>query len=320
MAFRPGRPPRRSQTLRHSGQASPEWLGLALMVALLMSGLSIPALPSAGGLAHSIYRSILCATSLAGGCPKPPSLEGAYGEELARVIRAHTPVIHLEDGVLGMPVDFRTCRSPACAEGEGLRRSGSLAGEPVTLFTRVIDCRGHGWDSGARGCGGSAAGNLYVQYWAYYPESATFRGIPILAERGHHPHDWESVQFRIGADGRVSQRASSHAGYVHERSVLNWPTDAGLAGPERALEASGLRRPGGWGPATGRWFIAGGSHAGAASADRGGHPVTVGRGQVRLVPLERVRSGPLARPARFDPITPPWEKRVWTHPEGAGTG
>lgn len=293
---------------------------MVFTVSVLMLGLSIPALPSAGGLVHSIYRSILCATSLAGSCPRAVGPGAAYGDEIARVIRAKAPVIHLEDGALGMPVDFRTCRSPACAEGAGLRRSGSLAGEPVTLFTRVIDCRDGGKDTGGRGCGGSAAGNLYVQYWAYYPESATFRGVPVLAERGYHRHDWESVQVRIGANGRVSQRASSHAGYVHERSFLNWPTDAGLVGPERVLEAAGLRRSGGWGPATGRWFIAGGSHAGAVSADRSRHPVTIGRSRIRLVPMERVRSGPLVRPARFEPITPPWQKRVWTHPEGTGTG
>lgn len=323
MESRPGRPSRRTPVPGGNGQASPEWLGLAFTVALLMLGLSVPALQSAqsaDGFVHSIYRSILCATALAGGCQGPPSLEGAYGEELARIVRANAPEIQLEDGVLGMPVDFRTCRRPACAEGEGMSRSGSLAGEPATLFTRVIDCRPGGVDAGGAGCGGAAAGNLYVQYWAYYPESATLRGVPVLAEHGYHPHDWESVQFRVGANGKVSQRASSHAGYVHERSLLNWPTDAGLAGPEQALEAAGLRGRGGWGPATGRWFVAGGSHAGAASADPGRHPVTVRRNRIRLVPLERIRSGPLARAARFDPITPPWRKRVWTDPESVGTG
>ena len=305
---------------RSSGQASPEWLGLTFTVALLMLGLSIPALPLAGGLVHSIYRSMLCATSLAGSCPQPLSLEGAYGDRLAGIVRASAPEIHLEDGVLGMPVDFRTCRSPNCAEGEGFRRSGSVAGEPATLFTRVIDCREGGRDAGDRGCAGSAAGNLYIQYWAYYPESATFRGVPVLAERGYHPHDWESVQFRIGANGKVFQRASSHAGYVHERSLLNWPTDAGLAGPERALEAVGLRDPGGWGDWTGRWYVAGGSHAGAASAEAVRHPITIRKSRIQLVPLEQAKSGPLARSARFDPIAPPWRKRVWTEPESRSTG
>ena len=320
MRLREGRSVCREAGSGDSGQAAPEWVGLLFTVALLMAGLSIPTLPSAAGLVHSVYRSLLCATALDGGCPEPEGLDGAYGEAIARTVEMTAPVIRLEDGVLGMPVDFRTCRSPACAEGEGVSRSGSLAGEPATLFTRVIDCRPDGSDAGGTGCGGAAAGNLYVQYWAYYPESATFRGVPVLADRGWHPHDWESVQFRIGPDGTVSQRASSHSGYVHERSVLNWPTDAGLAGPERALEAAGLRERGGWGPTTGRWFVAGGSHAGAISADSGRHPVTVGRNRIRLVPLERIRSGPLARAARFDPITPPWRKRVWTDPESAGTG
>lgn len=305
---------------RCSGQSSAEWVALALVISLLLAGLSASGMPSAPGLAHSLYRSILCATSLAGGCPGGSDLKAAYGDEVARKVEELAPELHLEDGLLGMPVDFRTCRSPACAEGEGLTRTGSLAGEPATLFTRVVDCRKGGSEAAGRGCGGEAAGNLYVHYWAYYPESATFRGVPVLAERGHHFHDWEGVQLRIGPDGSISQRASSHSGYVHERSVLNWPTDAGLAGPERALEAIGLREPGGWGDWTGRWYVAGGSHAGAASAEAGRHPITIRKSRIQLVPLEQVKSDPLARPARFDPITPPWRKRVWTEPESRSTG
>lgn len=315
-------PPLRSRSagLPASGQASTEWVGVGFLVAVLMVGISIQLLPSAPGLAHSVQRAILCATSLAGGCPVDPDLAGVYGEELAGTVEALAPELRLEEGVLGMPVDFRTCRSPGCAEGEGLVREGSLAGETATLFTRVIDCRQDGSSAGNPGCRGRAAGNLYVQYWAYFPESATFRGVPVLADAGHHPHDWEAFQVRIGPDGSVSQRASSHAGYVHGRTFLNWPSDAGLDGPEVILEAIGLRAPGGWGPGTGRWFLAGGSHAGAVSADADRHPITVKGTGIRLVPLERARTGPLADPARFEPITPPWRKRVWTQPESGSTG
>ena len=305
---------------RCSGQSSAEWVALALVISLLLAGLSASGMPSAPGLAHSLFRSILCATSLAGGCPGGSDLKAAYGDEVARKVEELAPELHLEDGLLGMPVDFRTCRSPACAEGEGLTRTGSLAGEPATLFTRVVDCRKGGSEAAGRGCGGEAAGNLYVQYWAYYPESSTFRGVPFLAAQGHHPHDWEVTQVRIEPDGTVSQRASSHAGYVHGRSALNWPTDAGLRGAERALETVGIRERGGWGRWTGWWYVAGGSHAGAASADPSSHPVTISRDRIRLIPLERALTGPLARPARFDPITPPWRKRVWLDPEAPGTG
>lgn len=303
-----------------SGQASPEWIGLALALAAALATLFVVAAPSAPGLAHSVYRSLLCAVSLAGSCPERPSLAATYGEEVSRKLESLAPELRLEDGPLGMPVDFRTCRSPACAEGVGLRRSGSLAGEPATLFTRVIDCRAAGADSGGVACGGGASGNLYLQYWAYFPESSTFRGVPFLAARGHHPHDWETTQVRVEPDGTVSQRTSSHAGYVYGRSVLNWPTDAGLRGVERGLEELGVRQRGGWGGWTGRWYVAGGSHAGAASADPSSHPVTIGRDRIRLVPLEGTVAGPLARAARFDPITPPWRKRAWTDPESDGTG
>ena len=68
-----------------SGQASPEWVGLLFTVALLMAGLSIPALPSAASLVHSVYRSFLCATALDGGCPEPEGLDGVYGEAIAHI-------------------------------------------------------------------------------------------------------------------------------------------------------------------------------------------------------------------------------------------
>jgi hypothetical protein len=310
-----GRPP-----ASQAGQASLEWTGLVLLVAALLAGLSVAVGGPASGLAHSVKRSILCAASLAGGCPDGPTLASVYGDEVAGEVERMAPELRLEEGVLGMPVDFRTCRGPGCAEGAGRMRTGSLAGEPATLFTRVVDCRDGGADADRPGCRGRAAGNLYFQYWAYFPESATFRGVPVLAERGYHRHDWESVQIRIDPSGEVSQRASSHAGHVHGRSVLNWPSDVGSRGAERLLERFGIRSRGGWGERTGRWFMAGGSHAGAASADPDRHPVTVRRSRIRLVPLEAIRSGPLARPARFEPITPPWRKRVWSDPEAAGTG
>ncbi|MFZ9669179.1 MAG: hypothetical protein ACO3CR_04920 [Solirubrobacterales bacterium] len=305
---------------RCSGQASLEWTGLAVVLAAGLGALFVVVAPSAPGFAHSVYRSLLCAASLSGGCPERPSLAATYGEEVSRRLESLAPELRLEDGVLGMPVDFRTCRSPACAEGSGITRSGSLADEPATLFTRVIDCRTIRANSEGAACGGEASGNLYLQYWAYFPESSTFRGAPVLERRGYHRHDWETTQVRIEPDGTVSQRTSSHAGYVYGRSVLNWPTDAGLRGVERGLESLGIRERGGWGRRTGRWYVAGGSHAGAASADPSSHPVTVGRDRIRLVPLETTMTGALARAARFDPITPPWRKRVWTDPESDGTG
>jgi hypothetical protein len=288
------------------GQGTLDWVGLVLLVSLLMVVLasSLGIVPGTS-LVQSLSRSLLCATSLSKDCLPEGSLEGAYGNEVARLVRANAPQILFGPDRLGMPVDFRSCRSPGCASGPD---SGTIetsdAGEPATLFTRVI----------------RHDGTIWIQYWAYYPESASLRGVPVLEDRGYHVHDWESAQVRLGPDGEVRQRASSHAGYNHSRSVFNWGSDMGSDVLSGVAEASGLRERGGWGEATGRWYVAGGSHAGNARDDDDGYTSTVPRTAIRLIPLEQIRGGPLARPADFTPITPPWQKRVWTDPEAEGTG
>src|SRR4029077_5226944 len=109
------------------------------------------------------------------------------------------------------------------------------AGLPVTAFVHVVDCRTGGPDRAAAGadCSGPRAGNLYIQYWTYYADSATLRGVPIVGDEGFHSDDWEGVQIRIRPDGSVDERASSHNGYNDARSVANWGSDAGF-GPLRA--------------------------------------------------------------------------------------
>ena len=115
----------------------------------------------------------------------------------------------------------------------------------VVAFTHAIDCRsGHVASTEAWGgvCSGSRRGNLYLQYWLYYPGSATAEGWTPLKARsavsaGHsgirrfHPDDWEGWQVRIGRGGTFS-RATSHHGYN------------------------------GWLPDQERYSISGGSHAG----------------------------------------------------------
>jgi len=293
------------------GQSTIEWVGLVLLVAALMTGLVAfaPSVPGAG-LVHSIGKKILCAASLSGGCAGDGSLEGAYGGELAGLVRSAAPTLMYGRDMLGLPVDYRTCRSPWCAEGPGEGEvARSTAGEPVTLFTRVSDRR-------------EESGEVFIQYWAYYPESASLRGVPVLERKGFHPHDWESFQVKVGPDGTVSQRASSHAGYNHTRSAANWGSDAGWGFLADAAEAVGLREKGGWGEATGRYLIAGGSHAGNVAGGHGAgeYPSFTPAGLVRLVPLETIKDGPLSRPARFDPITAPWQKKVWADPRSESTG
>lgn len=309
-----------------AGQSTVEWVGLVTLIAVLMAGLTMAGIRVPGaGLAHSVSKKLLCAVALSGSCAGPGSLEATYGEELAGLVRAGAPTLMFGRDMLGLPVDFRTCRSAYCADGTGEGEVGeSTAGEPVTLFTRVIDCREGSQDADGADpdCGGEQADGIYVQYWAYYPESASLRGAPVLEEEGYHPHDWESIQVRVSPDGTVSQRASSHAGYNHSRSSANWGSDMGWSFLTDATEAVGLREKGGWGEATGRYLIAGGSHAGNVDGELGGgrYPSYAPASRIRLVPLESVRNGPLARAARFDPITPPWQKKVWTNGEAEGTG
>lgn len=326
---------------RREAQSSLEWIGLTLLVSALFGGLlAAGGVAPAVALVHSLSTRLLCAASLSAGCVREGSLDRSYGSELAGMVREQAPELFFGRDLLGLPVDYRTCRAAYCAEGPGRGEvTESLAGEPVTLFTRVVDCRGgeasgqvsgqeaSGREEVGRGepepvCEGENGGSVYIQYWAYYPESASLRGAPVLEGKGYHRNDWESVQVRIGSDGGISQRASSHAGYNHSRSPANWGSDLGWGLLRGAAEELGLRERGGWGGRTGRYLIAGGSHAGNVEdrVDERTYPSHTPASRIRLVPLETVRLDPIARPARFDPITPPWEKEVWRDPESENTG
>jgi hypothetical protein len=227
------------------------------------------------------------------------------------------PTIAFEEGSRAVPVDFRRCRSTACADGSerGLVHR-SDEGLAVTAFVHVVDCREreaeHSETEGAD-CSGPRRGNLYLQYWTYYADSATLRDLPIAGE-GFHPDDWEGVQIRIGPDGQVDQRASSHNGYNYARSTGNWGSDAGIEPIRAGAEALGARAANGWGPETHLLLVSGGSHAGNAIGIPHVDRVTPGR-RVHLVPLERVAA---ADDSTFA-IVPPWLKKVWLDPEAEGT-
>jgi hypothetical protein len=286
------------------GQSTLEWVGTLCVVSFLMVGLIAAGLRVPGvGLAQAVSSRLLCAAALADGCGDQPRLIAAYGTEVGKLVREHMPMLAFEEGSRALPVDFRRCRDGACGDGSvrGLVHR-SDRGLPVTAFTHVIDRREHG-------------GSLYIQYWFYYADSATLRGAPIVGGAGYHADDWESVQIRIGPDGAVDQRASSHGGYNYGRGVANWGSDAGLDLLRGAAEAIGVREGGGWGPATGLLLVSGGSHAGNAAGLPHVDRFTPGR-RVHLVPFE-----PLA--AAADPafaVSPPWRKRVWRDPEATGTG
>ncbi len=294
------------------GQSTVEWVGLLalvalLLVALLAAGVRVPG----GSLARAIASRILCGVDLTESCGDDPALIAAYGPEVGGLVRDKMPTLAFEDGSYGLPVDWRRCRSTVCGDGPGegpVRRTD--AGLPVTAFVHVVDCRG---DSAGAGCRGGRSGNLYIQYWLYYADSATFRGVPIAEEEGYHRDDWESVQVRIGADGGVDERASSHHGYNYRESVANWASDADIGPLRDAVETVGARPHNGWGPETPVLLVSGGSHAGNLGDQRGGR-FTPAAG-VHLVPLEPIATADSTRFA----ISAPWRKTVWRDPEAAGT-
>lgn len=294
------------------GQGTVEWVGLVALVSLLLVTLVVAGARVPGTLARAVASRMLCAVSMADGCGDEPALIAAYGTEIGELVRRHMPTILFEQGSRGMPVDFRRCRDAACADGSarGLVNRTD-AGLPVTAFVHVIDCRRTG-----PGCSGSRAGSLYLQFWLFYADSATLRGVPIAGDAGYHHDDWESVQIRIDPDGDVDERASSHHGYNYAQSLANAGSDAGIGPLKDVAEAVGARPDNGWGPETRMLVVSGGSHAGNANGFLRIDRVTPGR-RVHLVPLEPIAAAEGAA-YRFA-ISPPWRKRVWRDPEASGT-
>ncbi len=293
-----------------------EWVGVLCIVSLLFAGMIAVGVRVPGSaLARAVASRILCAAALAERCGDEPVLIAAYGSEVGELVRRHMPSILFERGSKAVPVDFRRCRNTACGDAPEhgyVKRTN--AGLPVSAFVHVIDCRPDGAEgSGAAGhdCTGPRAGNLYIQYWTYYADSATLRGIPIAGEEGYHRDDWEGVQIRIRPDGRVDERASSHNGFNQRPGpVGGWASDAGIAPVKDAEEAVGLRAENGWGPETHLLIVSGGSHAGNTVRIPQVERLTPG-GHVHLIPLEPIATTSQAHFA----ISPPWHKRAWHDPE-----
>ena len=288
---------------------------MLLAVLLMLGFLTVVLRVSVTGLVNALAEKIACAASLGGKCG-PPGLEDVYGSELAALVRDYAPGLIYETGMSALPVDFRSCRMTVCSGGEGAgERRRSREGEPVSAFVHVVDCR-HGRSPSVEDCSGERAGNLYLQYFFYYPESHTLRST--LGSAGFHKDDWESFGVRIGSDGEADVRASSHHGYNYELGVANWGSDASIGPLRDFAEAIGARPPGGWGPDTGWLFVSGGSHAGNARGD----PRRIGSWttpeNVDLIPLEPIAAADEHAAWEFA-IDPPWRKDVWWDPEAEGT-
>lgn len=296
-----------------------EWVGTLCVVSLLLVGLVAAGVRVPGvELARAVADRMLCAVALADGCGDEPVLIASYGTEVGKLVREHMPMLAFEEGSRAVPVDFRSCRRTGCSDWSGhgeVHRTD--AGLPVTAFVHVVDCRaGEAVSSKAAGadCSGARAGNLYIQYWTYYADSATLRDVPVAGDEGFHLDDWEGMQIRIGPDGRVDQRASSHNGYNYGRGAGNWGSDAGLEIVNEAAEFVGARERNGWGSETGIVLVSGGSHAGNAAGIPHVDHFIPGR-RVHLIPLEPVAATDRSTFA----ISPPWLKEVWRDPEAEGT-
>lgn len=300
------------------GQATVEWAGLAVLVAIVLTvgGAVIHAPPFA--------QRIACAV-LAGCRGEAAVLEAAYGRDVGGLVRAFAPNLVYARGTLTLPVDFRGCRRHGCADApdrQGADVWRSDGGRQATVFTHAVDRRGSG-------------GDLYLQYWLYYPDSTyngtahaitkaggdilalTPAGMLIKTVAGHHEDDWESYQVRIDAQGRMWSRASAHHGYAGRRT---WP-NLNEIGVEPTLpdiahgRAYTRRRTPAWTPLTGWTRVTRGSHAGHIVDGPEGERRTESNG-LDLVPIERLEDG--ARETGFA-IVPPWRKAVYREPDRTDT-
>jgi hypothetical protein len=301
------------------GQASTEWVAVVVCVALVLGGMGAAA-GRVDGRSYGgwLVHSIACAVH--GGCAEEgDALEAAYGSN-AGLVRRFAPNLVYEPGTHTLPVDFRACRSHECSDAPDdpdldAHRS-TRGGHPATAFTHVV----------------RRDGETFIQYWLYYPDStstvANAAGMWAAADRvargrlpdypGFHDDDWESVQIRIGRDGRVSTRASSHHGYQwckQSRCKNDWGPWTGWSRVSRGSHAGHIptvveREPSARrrrrGPALGRTRVR------AAIPEVDTHERTSTSAGLRLVPIESIDT---AAYRALDPgIKPPWKKRVFTDP------
>jgi hypothetical protein len=300
----------RRQSLRDErGQASPEWLGVVLVVciafaAMVAAGVHVPG----AGLAGALVERFVCAVDLGEGCGgEPTALTLAYGPEMAGLVAELVPTLEYEEGMLALPVDWRSCREDACANGPSSgETTESQRGEPVTLFSHVVNCLNPAAPTPAEAeCEGDAAGNLYIQFWAYYPDSATtpFDG-EAFGRAGQHPDDWESFQVRIGPDG-IEERASSHHGYNGESG-------------DPVNDTGWLPGKSAWTTASGRYGISSKSHAGHVGTWHGRPHRWTQSEDVRVVPLETMEDQ-WGEYVGSEKHAPAWLKDVYLDPEATGT-
>ena len=181
---RPHHPHHRPMAAR--GQATVEWLGIALAIAVLLGS----AVLVGGDLPRLVARGLLGDRSVRQG-----DRWALLHEHWGAVVRRHAPILVLERDRHGddasVPVDFRTCREVACARARQR--------PPRRLRARAAA-------RARRRCTSSTGSTT--------PTSQTSH-LPLPALQGAHRDDWEGVVVRIDkATGAVSARASAHGGFA----------------------------------------------------------------------------------------------------------
>ncbi|HWH43243.1 MAG TPA: hypothetical protein VNT32_00790 [Thermoleophilaceae bacterium] len=308
-----------------AGQASVEWVGAVLVVALAL-GAAVAIAPVVDGRSFGSWLAhrLVCAARSCGS--EDGALRAAYGAGDARLVRRYAPGLVYEPGTYTLPVDFRECRSHRCSDAPDRRdldAHRSRDGTRATAFTHVV----------------RDGGETFIQYWLYYPDSVTTAAnLAGLANRtglvqragggapGSHRDDWESVQVRIDRSGRAWVRASSHHGYQgckHLQCRNRWVPFTGWSRVSRGSHAGHVPmrdrpRPGfhvriGKDPgADVHRELIGPAYPGVDLRER-----TTSSAGMRLFPVESVDRSAYRR---LDPgISPPWDKEVYEDPRSDST-
>jgi hypothetical protein len=313
------------------GQATVELTALVLLAALALGALATAA-PRFDGRSFGGFLTFRIVCTIERDCHDGDrALVRAYGDRDAALVRELAPNLVYESGERQLPVDWRDCRRPACAEAPDeadLDAHRSHAGRRATAFTRLLR-RGR---------------RTYLQYWLYYPDSkSVWAGSDMLWDRawegarmrglvrrapaypGTHSDDWEAYAVRVDPGGRASVRASSHKHWqaCKELHCKNrWTARTGWTRVSRGSHAGHiplrheLRR----GP---RWALP--RQVLVPDAVRAethwvpllpGHDLhertTTGEG-LRLVPLETLDAR--AYRPNDEAIAPPWRKDAYRDPE-----
>jgi hypothetical protein len=124
-----------------AGQATVEWTGVTLLVALVLSA-AMAFIPAIDGRSFGslLGHAIVCAVR--GRCDDGNrALAAAYGPADAALLRRFAPNIVYEPGTHTLPVDFRRCRSHHCSDApddKSLDTARSSGGTPAAAFTYVV--------------------------------------------------------------------------------------------------------------------------------------------------------------------------------------